>query len=174
MAEGGDRLLAADVDAGVAAAVAELDRSFRAAAMDFTDQPRQAGNEVALVNAELAAAMPSGLFRRGHLDGDEAGAAAHPRHVIGDGLVGDVAFLIRAACGHRRHHDPIGDLHRSDARGSEQNVHGTRRELGAHPPLEGEGRERSERGGGERDTDSHPTPTASALLRRSTLPLQGG
>ena len=42
---GRDGLLAANVDAGVAAAVAELDRGFGAAAMDFADQPRQARKE---------------------------------------------------------------------------------------------------------------------------------
>ncbi len=43
-----------------------------------------------------------------------------------------------------------------------------------HPPLEGEGRERSERGGVELAArKAHPTPTAFASLRRSTLPLQG-
>ena len=87
------------------------------------DQPRQARNESVVVDAELAAAMPSGLFRRRHLDGDEADAAAHARHVVGDGLVGDVAFLVRAARRHRRHDDPVRDLDRPDARGGEQDVH---------------------------------------------------
>ena len=52
-----DRRLAADVDARVAAAMAELDRGLRAAAMDFIDQARQPGNEAVVVDAEFAAAM---------------------------------------------------------------------------------------------------------------------
>ena len=105
-----DRRLAADVDAGVAAAMAELDRGLGAAAVDFADQPREPGQEAVVIDAELAAAMAAGLFRRRHLDRDQADAAAHPRHVIGDGLVGDVALLVGAARGHRRHHDPVRDL----------------------------------------------------------------
>ena len=52
----------------------------------------------------------------------------------------------------------------------------SRDRFGAHPPLEGEGRERSERGGVTffaRMKKHHPTPPASASLRQSTLPLQG-
>ncbi len=127
MGNGGGRngLLAANVDAGVAAAVAELDRGFGAAAMDFADQPRQARNESVVIDTELAAAMAAGLFRRGHLDRDHARAAAHPCHVIGDGLVGDVTFFVRAARRHRRHDDPVRDLGRPDARGGEQDVQST-------------------------------------------------
>src|SRR5262245_15036771 len=54
------------------------------------------------------------------------------------------------------------------------------RAASSNPPLEGEGRERSERGGvdatrqGASPPPSRPhPPTASASLRRSTLPLQG-
>src|SRR5262249_57911359 len=46
----------------------------------------------------------------------------------------------------------------------------------AHPPLEGEGRERSERGGVNAERDfcfTPPRPPRYATLRRSTLPLQG-
>ena len=96
MRDGGrrDRRLAADVEAGVAAAVAKLDRALAAAAMDFANEPRQARQELVVVDAELAQPMPSGALRRGHLDGDEADAAAHPRHVVVDGVVGDVAVLV--------------------------------------------------------------------------------
>ena len=119
-----DRRLAADVDAGVAAAVAELDRGLGAAAVDFADQAGKPRQEAVVVDAELAAAMPAGLLGRGHLDRDQAGAAAHPRHVIGDGGVGDCAIVVGGARRHRRHDDPVRDFRRSDARRREQDVHG--------------------------------------------------
>ncbi len=46
----------------MAAAMAELDRGLGAAAMDVGDQPRQAGNEAVVVDADLVAAMPAGIF----------------------------------------------------------------------------------------------------------------
>ena len=87
-----DRRLAANVDAGVAAAVAELDRYFRSGAMDFIDQARQARQEAIVVNVHLAPAVAASLFRRCHLDGDEADATARARQIIGDAVVGDVAL----------------------------------------------------------------------------------
>ena len=81
---GRDRRLAADVDAGMPAAVAELDRGLGAAAMNLVDQSREPGQEAVVVDADLAAAVAAGLLRRRHLDGDEADAAARPRQVVGD------------------------------------------------------------------------------------------
>ncbi len=43
----------------------------------------------------------------------------------------------------------------------------------SYPPLEGRVGERSEPGWGEVLSMDHPTPTALAPLKRSTLPLQG-
>ena len=117
-----DRRLAANVDAGVAAAVAELDRGLGAAAVDLADQPRQARNETVIVDADLVPAMPPALFRRCHLDGDQAGAAAHPRHVIGDLVVGDKTLRVRRARGHRRHDDAVFDFDRPDAGRGEEDV----------------------------------------------------
>ena len=117
-----DRRFAADVDAGMAAAMAELDRGLGAAAMDFPDQPRQAGNEAIVIDADLVAAMPAALFRRRHFHGDQPGAAAHPRHVIGDAVVGDEAFGVRRARRHRRHDDAVFDFDRPDTGRSEEDV----------------------------------------------------
>ncbi len=118
-----NRRLAANVDARMAAAVAELDRGLGAAAVDFADQARQAGKKPIVVNADFVAAMAAAFFRRRHLDGDEAGAAAHPRHVVGDRVVGDETLRVRRARGHRRHHDAVFDFDRPDARGREEDVH---------------------------------------------------
>ena len=117
-----DRRFAADVDAGMAAAVAELDRGLGAAAVDFRDQPRQAGNEAVVIDADLVAAMPAGLFRRRHFHRDQPGAAAHPRHVIGDAVVGDKTLGVRRARRHRRHDDAVFDFDRPDARRGEKDV----------------------------------------------------
>jgi hypothetical protein len=62
-----DRRLAADIGAGVAAGVTELDRGLGAAAMDGIGQPAQTGNEAVVVNSDFAAPMPSDFFRRCHL-----------------------------------------------------------------------------------------------------------
>ena len=120
---GRNRRLAADVDAGMPAAMAELDRRLRSGAMNLIDQPRQPRQEAIVVDSHLVAAVAAGLFRRRHLDGDEADAAACPREIIGDAVVGDEAFRVRRARGHRRHDDPVGDLDRADARGRQQDVH---------------------------------------------------
>src|SRR5262245_63085678 len=87
-----DRRLTADVDAGMAAAVAKLDRRLRSGSMNLPDQPRQPRQEAVVVDADLAAAMAPGLFRRGHLDSDEADPAARPRQVVGERIIGDVAL----------------------------------------------------------------------------------
>ncbi len=118
-----DRCLAANVDPGMAAAVAELDRRLGAAAMDLADEPRQAGNEMVIVDADLVAAMSAALFRRGHLDCNQAHAAADARHVIGDQVVGDETLRVRRARGHRRHDDAVFDFDRPDAGGREEDVH---------------------------------------------------
>ena len=124
---GRDRRLAADVVAGVAAAVAELDRGLGAAAVDLADQPREPGQEAVVIDADFAPAMAAALFRRRHLDGDQADAAAHPRHVVGDGVVGDEALRIRRARGHRRHDDAVRDLDRDRCARREQDIHGDAR-----------------------------------------------
>ena len=105
-----DRRLAADVAPGVPAAVAELDRRLGAAAVDRIDEPRQPRQEAVVIDAELAPAMASGPFRRRHLDRDQADAAAHARHVIGDGVVGDMALVVAEPRRHRRHDDAVLDL----------------------------------------------------------------
>ena len=120
----GDRRLAANVDAGVSAAMAELDRDFRSGAMQLVDQARQPRHEAIVVDSHLAAAVAAGLFRRRHLDGDEADAAARPRQIIGDAVVGDVALGVGRPRRHRRHDDSVRDLNRTDARRGEQDVHG--------------------------------------------------
>ena len=119
-----NRRLAANVDAGVATAVAELDRHLRSGAVNFIDEARQPRQKAVVVDADLAPAMAPGLFRRCHLDGDEADAAARPRQIIGDAVVGDVALRVRRARRHRRHDDAVGDFDRTDARRGEQDVHG--------------------------------------------------
>src|SRR5580698_4797233 len=58
-----DRRLTANVDPGVAAAVAELDRRLGAATVNLADETRQARNETVIVDADLVAAMPATLFR---------------------------------------------------------------------------------------------------------------
>ena len=120
---GRNRCFTTDVLAGMAAAVAELDRCLGATAMDFGDEPRQARQKAVVVDADLVPAMAAALLRRRHLDRDQACAAVHPRHVVGDALVGDEAVGIRRARGHRRHHDAVLDLDRTDPRRGEQDVH---------------------------------------------------
>jgi hypothetical protein len=116
--------LAADVAARVSAAMAELNGCLRSGAMDFIDQTRQARQKAVVVNPDLAAAMSAGLLGRSHLDRDQTDAAACPRQVIGDGVVGDVTLLVRRARRHRRHDDPIGNVDRANPRRGEQDVHG--------------------------------------------------
>src|SRR5690242_3633426 len=58
-----DRRFAADIGAGMAAAVAELDRRLGAAAMNLADQALQAGEEAIVVDADLMAAMAAAFFR---------------------------------------------------------------------------------------------------------------
>src|SRR5262249_13254168 len=113
---------ATDVDAGVAAAMAELDRGFGAAAMDLADQSREAGEEAVVVDAELAFAVTAGARRRGHLDRDHADAAAHPCHVVGDRGIGDVALLVGEPRRHRWHDDAVGELDRADPAGNEERI----------------------------------------------------
>ena len=91
------RRLPADIEAGVAAAVAELDRGLCPAGSDRGGEPRQARQEAVVIDAELAPAVAARLGGRGHLHGDEADAAAHPGHVVVHGVVGDVAVLRRTA-----------------------------------------------------------------------------
>src|ERR1700722_7802181 len=100
---------AANVDAGVAAAVAELNRSLGAAAVNLAKQARQSRDKSIVVDADFVAAVAAAFFRRRHLDGDETGAAAHPRHVVGDGVVGDETLRVRRARGHRWHDDAVFD-----------------------------------------------------------------
>src|SRR5262245_36132900 len=95
--------------------------------MDFPDQPREPGQEAVVVDAHLAAAMAPGLFRRGHLDRDEADPAARPRQVVGQRIVSDVALLVSGPRRHRRHDDAIADLDRADARRGEEDVHAVSR-----------------------------------------------
>ena len=118
-----DRGLARDVDPGVAAAVAELDRGLGPAGMDHVDEAAEPGDEPVVVDAELAEAMAAGLLGRGHLDRDQADAAPHPGGVVGEGVLGDEARLVRGPRGHRRHHDPVRDLDRADPGRGEEDVH---------------------------------------------------
>ena len=119
---GGHGRLAANILARVPAAVTQLDRRFGAAGMNFMHEALQARQEAIVVDAELVATVAARLLGRSHLDGDEAGAAAHPRHVIGNRIVGDESRLVRGARRHRRHHDPVLDLDRSDLSRREQDV----------------------------------------------------
>src|SRR5215468_11146332 len=70
-----DRRLAADVDAGMAAGMSELNRGLGAAVMNDIDQALEPGNEAVVVNSDFAPPMTSGFFRRGHFDRDQPGAA---------------------------------------------------------------------------------------------------
>ena len=117
-----DRSLAADILAGMAAAVAELNRGHGAAGVNLADQAIEARQEAVVIDAELAPTMSAGLFGRRHLDRDEAGAAPRARHVIGDGVVGDEAGFVRQARRHRRHDDAILDRDRADPGRREQNI----------------------------------------------------
>ena len=121
---GRNRRLAADVDACMAAAMAELDRGLGAAAVDVFDEAGETRQEPIIVDAELAHAMAAGAFRRCHLHGDESGAAAHARHVIGDRVVGNVTLCIGQPRGHRRHDDAVAHFHVSDPRRCQEDVHG--------------------------------------------------
>src|SRR5215469_2467952 len=114
---------AANIDAGMAAGVTELDRDFGAAAMDRVGQAPQSGNEAIVVNSDFAAPMPSDFFRRGHFDRDQPSAAAHARQVIGEAVIGDEALVIGGSCRHRRHDDAVFDFDRTDASRGEQDVH---------------------------------------------------
>ncbi len=58
-----DRGLAADVLAGVAAAVAELDRGFRAAAMDLVDKTGEPGQEAVVIDADLVPSVAAAFLR---------------------------------------------------------------------------------------------------------------
>src|SRR5262245_4618057 len=118
-----DRRLTADVAPRVPAAVAELDRGFRAAAMNLIDQPTQAWQEAVVIDAELVASMPPGPFRRRHLDRDQACAAAHAGAVIGERILGDMAFGIGEPRRHRRHDDAVLDLDIADTGGGEEDGH---------------------------------------------------
>ena len=131
-----DGRLAADVSAGMSAAVAELNRGLRTGAMNFIHETRKPGQKTVVVDTDLAAAMAAGLLGRGHLDGDEADPTPCSRPIIGDRVLGDVPLLIRRARGHRRHDDTIGDVERTDARRGEQDVHAMLvTQAGAEPPL---------------------------------------
>jgi len=54
-----NRRLAADIDAGVATAVAELDRGARPGAMDLLREPPQSRQEAIVVDADLAPTVPA-------------------------------------------------------------------------------------------------------------------
>jgi hypothetical protein len=125
MRDGGrrDRRLAANVLPGMAAGMAELNRRFRAARMDRGDEARQPRQEAVVIKAELAPAMPARLLGRRHLDGDEADAARDARAVIGEQFLGDLAFRIGEPRRHRRQHDAIAHLDRSDARRRQEDAH---------------------------------------------------
>ena len=87
---------------------------------------RKPWQESVVKDAELAMPMPPGALRRCHLDSDQPDAAAHPRHVIGDAVVGNMALLVRQPRGHRRHDDAVLDLDGADARRREQDGHAKR------------------------------------------------
>ena len=118
-------MFAANILAGMAAAVAELDRGFGAAAVNRFDQAGEPGQEAVVINAELAMPVPPRLFRRGHFHRDQADSAFDPRPVIGHRVVGDEALGIRRARRHRRQHDAIADLYFADPRRREENIHRT-------------------------------------------------
>ena len=105
-----DRRLPANVEPGMSAAVAELNRRLRSGAMNFIDQACEATQKTIVVKPNFSAAMAADLFRRCHLDGDEADPALRPRQIIGDGIVGDVTLLVRRARRHRRHDDAVGNF----------------------------------------------------------------
>ncbi len=75
----------------------------------------------------------------------------------GPGNISAKMVMLRATCAHAR---------------SVRDGHGGCRELRSPSPWRGGVGERSEPGGASFATD-HPTPTAFASLRQSTLPLQG-
>jgi hypothetical protein len=118
-----DRRLAADVESRVAAAVAELDGALGAARVDFARELEQPRDEAVVVDAELAKAMTADARGGGHLDRDQADAAAHARHVVVDAVVGDEPLVVGEARRHRRHNDAVSDLDRSDPRRREEDVH---------------------------------------------------
>jgi hypothetical protein len=120
---GRNRRLAANIDAGVATGMTQLDRGLGASGVDGIDEAPQTRNEAVVIDSDFATAMPPRFFRRGHLHGDQAGAAAHPRHVVGDAVIGNEAVVVRRARGHRRHDDAVFNLDRSDACGGEKDVH---------------------------------------------------
>src|SRR5262249_51872748 len=122
-----------DVGPGVAAAMAELDRRLCAARMDSRSEPRQAGQEAVIIDADLASAVTAGLGRRRHLHGDETDAAAHPRQVVADSVFGDEAILVGKPRRPRRHDDAVLDLDGADARGRQENV-GLAHSVGTSPP----------------------------------------
>src|SRR5262245_7061605 len=66
-----NRRLAADVAAGMSAAVAELNRRLRSGAVNFIDQVDEPRQKAVVVDPDLAATMSAGFLRRRHLDGDE-------------------------------------------------------------------------------------------------------
>jgi hypothetical protein len=116
------RRLLADVGPGVAAGMADLDRRSRAAAVDGSCKPFQAGQETVVMDARLAAAVTAGAGRRRHFDGDETGAAARARHVVVDDALGDEAALVGEPRRHRRHDDAVPDLHRADAARRQEDI----------------------------------------------------
>ena len=111
---GRDGRLAADVLAGVAAGVAELDGEARAVTVQLAGQTRQAGQEAVVVDAQLVGAVTPHLLGRRHLHGDQPDAAHGARLVIGDGGVGHVAVAIGQLGRHGRHDDAVADFHAPD------------------------------------------------------------
>jgi hypothetical protein len=76
---GRNRLFATDIGTGVAAGVSELYGGFSTLGADGAREPRQARQEAIVENAELVLPVAPTAFGRGHLDGDEANAAARGR-----------------------------------------------------------------------------------------------
>src|SRR5205085_2800577 len=70
-----NRRLAADIHAGMPAAVAELDRCLGSGGVNRLDQTRQPGNEAVVVYSNFLPAMAPRALRRCHFHGDETDTA---------------------------------------------------------------------------------------------------
>src|SRR5262249_10832334 len=101
------------------------------AAVNYLDQFGQAGHETVVVDAELATAVPPGLLRGGHFDGNEPDPAGGAGLVVGERVLGDEAFRVRAARRHRWQPGAGGNFDCADPRRSQQNAHG----IGESPPA---------------------------------------
>ena len=115
--EGGrrNRLLAANVEAGMAAAMADLDRGFRPFRMDGCDQLGQTGQEAVVIQSQLVVAVLADLFGCGHFNRHQPDAAACTGLKIGDGIGRHKALGIGMAGGHRCHDDAVAQLDRTQA-----------------------------------------------------------